>query len=220
MFPFPSFIPNYNCHHFILQVGWVKADTKAIQAIHEHVITHNSRVSVTHTDSVTWNLHIKNVNEDDRGGYMCQLNTDPMKSQVSGLFLASISNFQFKFSENFLLKQIHMCCVVPCVCFVLSVMYVCFVWSGWVKIYVFDNGNGNEYMNYKCKSNKILLHIQIQFFIHFSQSVVRSFIYSFSFIHSCKIMLKTHKENENRKKKIQQNSTNAIYENWIINFQN
>jgi hypothetical protein len=60
----------------------VKADTKAIQAIHEHVITHNHRVTVSHPDLNTWNLHIKAVNEDDRGGYMCQLNTDPMKSQV------------------------------------------------------------------------------------------------------------------------------------------
>ncbi|EDS45879.1 conserved hypothetical protein [Culex quinquefasciatus] len=65
----------------IKPVGWVKADTKAIQAIHENVITHNPRVSVSHADQNTWNLHIKQVTEDDRGGYMCQLNTDPMKSQ-------------------------------------------------------------------------------------------------------------------------------------------
>lgn len=61
----------------------MKADTKAIQAIHEHVITHNPRVSVSHSDQFTWNLQIKSVEEEDRGGYMCQLNTDPMKSQVS-----------------------------------------------------------------------------------------------------------------------------------------
>jgi hypothetical protein len=51
------------------QVGWVKADTKAIQAIHDHVITHNPRVSVTHLDVNTWNLHIKSVAEEDRGGW-------------------------------------------------------------------------------------------------------------------------------------------------------
>lgn len=66
----------------LFQVGWVKADTKAIQAIHDHVITHNPRVSVSHSDHSTWNLHIKNVQEEDRGQYMCQINTDPMKSQV------------------------------------------------------------------------------------------------------------------------------------------
>ncbi|XP_052900832.1 lachesin-like [Anopheles moucheti] len=78
----------FTCHVRHLggyRVGWLKADTKAIQAIHEHVITHNSRVTVSHADQNTWNLHIKSVTEDDRGGYMCQLNTDPMKSQIGYL---------------------------------------------------------------------------------------------------------------------------------------
>ena len=66
-------------------MGWVKADTKAIQAIHEQVITHNPRVSVSHSDASTWNLHIKAVTEEDSGGYMCQVNTDPMQSQVAYL---------------------------------------------------------------------------------------------------------------------------------------
>ncbi|KAK9723215.1 Immunoglobulin I-set domain [Popillia japonica] len=67
------------------RVGWVKADTKAIQAIHDHVITHNPRISVSHNDHSTWNLHIRNVQEEDRGQYMCQINTDPMKSQLGHL---------------------------------------------------------------------------------------------------------------------------------------
>ncbi|XP_050490402.1 lachesin-like [Bombus huntii] len=67
------------------RVGWLKVDTKAIQAIHDHVITHNNRVSVSHRDHTTWNLHIKNVQEQDEGRYMCQINTDPMKSQTGML---------------------------------------------------------------------------------------------------------------------------------------
>ncbi|XP_048262529.1 uncharacterized protein LOC125385267 [Bombus terrestris] len=63
------------------RVGRVKVDTKAIQAIHDHVITHNNRVLVSHSDHTTWNLHIKNVQQEDEGRYMCQINTDPMKSQ-------------------------------------------------------------------------------------------------------------------------------------------
>jgi hypothetical protein len=65
----------------------VKADTKAIQAIHHQVVTHNPRVSVTYRDHTTWNLHIRNVQTDDRGIYMCQVNTDPMLSSVSGVVL-------------------------------------------------------------------------------------------------------------------------------------
>ncbi|KAL4702993.1 hypothetical protein ACJJTC_008771 [Scirpophaga incertulas] len=67
------------------RVGWVKADTKAIQAIHVHVITNNHRVGVSHNGQSVWNLHIRNVQEEDRGQYMCQINTDPMKSQMGFL---------------------------------------------------------------------------------------------------------------------------------------
>ncbi|XP_043279022.1 lachesin-like isoform X2 [Venturia canescens] len=67
------------------RVGWIKADTKAIQAIHDHVITHNPRVSVTRSDHTMWNLHIKGVELEDAGLYMCQINTDPMKSQTGVL---------------------------------------------------------------------------------------------------------------------------------------
>ena len=67
------------------QVAWIKADTKAILAIHNRVITHNNRMSVIHSDHNTWELTIKNVRRNDSGEYMCQINTDPMKNQV-GIF--------------------------------------------------------------------------------------------------------------------------------------
>uniref|UniRef100_A0A336K2B0 CSON011309 protein n=1 Tax=Culicoides sonorensis TaxID=179676 RepID=A0A336K2B0_CULSO len=66
-------------------VAWIKADAKAILAIHEHVITNNGRLSVTHNDYNTWTLVIKNVKMEDRGQYMCQVNTDPMKMQTAFL---------------------------------------------------------------------------------------------------------------------------------------
>lgn len=40
-------------------MAWIKADAKAILAIHEHVITNNGRLSVTHNDYNTWTLNIK-----------------------------------------------------------------------------------------------------------------------------------------------------------------
>lgn len=69
-------------HGIGLQVAWIKADAKAILAIHEHVITNNDRLSVTHNDYNTWTLVIRSVKMEDRGQYMCQVNTDPMKMQV------------------------------------------------------------------------------------------------------------------------------------------
>ncbi|KYM78243.1 Lachesin [Atta colombica] len=77
----------------MFQVGWVKADTKAIQAIHDHVITHNQRVSVSHSDHSIWNLHIKGVQKEDGGLYMCQINTDPMKSQTGMLSIVVPPDF-------------------------------------------------------------------------------------------------------------------------------
>ncbi|XP_066586335.1 lachesin-like [Prorops nasuta] len=67
------------------RVAWIKADTKAILAIHEHVITNPGRLSVTHSDQNTWTLSIKGAQREDRGLYMCQINTDPVKSQSAFL---------------------------------------------------------------------------------------------------------------------------------------
>lgn len=49
------------------------------------VITHNSRFRVTHNGHRTWNLVINDVQEKDKGAYMCQINTSPMKYQVGYL---------------------------------------------------------------------------------------------------------------------------------------
>ncbi|XP_049817782.1 lachesin-like, partial [Aethina tumida] len=95
-----------NVHHLGgYRVGWVKADTKAIQAIHDHVITHNSRVSVSHSDHITWNLHIKNVQEEDNGLYMCQINTDPMKSQVGYLEVTVPPDFSDETSGDVMVPE-------------------------------------------------------------------------------------------------------------------
>ncbi|KAK7573417.1 hypothetical protein V9T40_010608 [Parthenolecanium corni] len=66
-------------------VAWLRVDTQTILTIHSHVITKNHRISVTHTDEINWYLKIKDVRETDRGFYMCQINTDPMKSQIGYL---------------------------------------------------------------------------------------------------------------------------------------
>lgn len=71
-------------------MAWIKADAKAILAIHEHVITNNDRLSVTHNDYNTWTLVIRSVKMEDRGQYMCQVNTDPMKMQV-GVYRVAVA---------------------------------------------------------------------------------------------------------------------------------
>lgn len=63
------------------KVGWIKAD-QTILTLHKRVITHNNRIHITHDMHNTWDLHIKDVTEEDQDCYMCQINTEHMKKQV------------------------------------------------------------------------------------------------------------------------------------------
>jgi len=63
------------------KVAWVRVDTQTILTIHNSIITRNQRVSLSHREHKEWKLHISNVQEVDRGWYMCQVNTDPMRSK-------------------------------------------------------------------------------------------------------------------------------------------
>lgn len=66
------------------RVAWIRVESKTILTIHRHVITQNYRVHLTQSDS-TWLLVIEGVRESDRGAYMCQINTIPMRSQIGFL---------------------------------------------------------------------------------------------------------------------------------------
>lgn len=63
------------------KVAWVRVDTQTILTIHHNIITRNQRISLSHHDHKIWRLHINNIQESDRGWYMCQVNTDPMRSE-------------------------------------------------------------------------------------------------------------------------------------------
>uniref|UniRef100_T1IV88 Ig-like domain-containing protein n=1 Tax=Strigamia maritima TaxID=126957 RepID=T1IV88_STRMM len=67
------------------RIAWLKSDSHTILTIHTHVITHNSRIRTSHNGLRQWNLHIDSVKEKDRGFYMCQINTSPMKHQYGYL---------------------------------------------------------------------------------------------------------------------------------------
>ncbi|UYV78478.1 hypothetical protein LAZ67_16001654 [Cordylochernes scorpioides] len=64
------------------QVAWIKIDTQTLLAIHTHAITRDSRIRVSHSNNRQWYLHISNVQVEDQGYYMCQINTEPMVSQL------------------------------------------------------------------------------------------------------------------------------------------
>uniref|UniRef100_A0ABD2XNY3 Uncharacterized protein n=1 Tax=Trichogramma kaykai TaxID=54128 RepID=A0ABD2XNY3_9HYME len=64
---------------------WMLFDQSAILTVHNHVITRNPRISVSHDKHRTWYLHISNVQEEDKGRYMCQINTATAKTQYGYL---------------------------------------------------------------------------------------------------------------------------------------
>lgn len=70
---------NNSYYDLCVQVAWIRVDTQTILSIHHNVITQNPRISLSYNDHRSWYLHIKNVQETDRGWYMCQVNTDPMR---------------------------------------------------------------------------------------------------------------------------------------------
>ncbi|GFU02579.1 ig domain-containing protein [Nephila pilipes] len=71
-------------------------DTQTLLTIHKHVITRDKRIRVTN-NNLQWNLHISKVEEKDKGYYMCQINTEPMVSQLGYLDVMALSE-EFKTS--------------------------------------------------------------------------------------------------------------------------
>ena len=63
-------------------MAWIHLERSAILTVQNHVITRNPRITVTHDQHHIWNLHIAGVQESDRGGYMCQINTAVAKTRV------------------------------------------------------------------------------------------------------------------------------------------
>ncbi|GLV43037.1 Dpr-interacting protein delta [Carabus blaptoides fortunei] len=67
------------------KVAWIHIDRQMILTIHRHVISRVPRFSVSHDNAKTWLLHVSSAQQEDRGYYMCQVNTNPMISQVGYL---------------------------------------------------------------------------------------------------------------------------------------
>ena len=44
-----------------------RSDSKAILAIHNHMVTNNPRMTVSHNGHNTWKLHIRDVQRNDSG---------------------------------------------------------------------------------------------------------------------------------------------------------
>ncbi|CAG9759248.1 unnamed protein product [Ceutorhynchus assimilis] len=75
-------------------------EQSAILTVHNHVITRNPRISVSHDKHRTWFLHISNVQEEDKGRYMCQINTVTAKTQFGYLHVVVPPNIDDSLSSS------------------------------------------------------------------------------------------------------------------------
>uniref|UniRef100_A0AAR5P251 Ig-like domain-containing protein n=2 Tax=Dendroctonus ponderosae TaxID=77166 RepID=A0AAR5P251_DENPD len=75
-------------------------EQSAILTVHNHVITRNPRISVSHDKHRTWFLHITNVQEEDKGRYMCQINTVTAKTQFGYLDVVVPPNIDDSLSSS------------------------------------------------------------------------------------------------------------------------
>ncbi|CAK1598704.1 unnamed protein product [Parnassius mnemosyne] len=67
------------------KVAWLRVDTQTILTIGQQVITKNHRIGVLRTEPQAWSLMLRDVKLGDSGQYMCQINTEPMKTQIHHL---------------------------------------------------------------------------------------------------------------------------------------
>jgi len=76
------------------RTAWLRVEDKGILTIHNNIITRNYRVGLVNKDEGnTFVLTIKNVQPSDKGGYMCQINSVPMKYSVGYLDVLTPPNF-------------------------------------------------------------------------------------------------------------------------------
>lgn len=82
------------------KVAWMHFEQSAILTVHNHVITRNPRITVTHDKHRTWFLHISSVQQEDEGRYMCQINTVTAKTQFGFLHVVVPPNINDALSSS------------------------------------------------------------------------------------------------------------------------
>ena len=89
-------------------MAWLRSDSKAILAIHTHMVTNNPRMSVEHNGHNSWTLNLEDVQRNDSGSYMCQINTENMKKQVGCIDVLSKKKKTFRIESNLNLVYVSM----------------------------------------------------------------------------------------------------------------
>ncbi|GFQ81878.1 ig-like domain-containing protein [Trichonephila clavata] len=78
------------------KISWGVVNQKDQLSIGTNVFKGKDRIHVTHSNN-SWYLHIKNVTQNDTGYYICQISTNPIKTQAGHLDVVGICKSFFLF---------------------------------------------------------------------------------------------------------------------------
>ncbi|CAG9566357.1 unnamed protein product [Danaus chrysippus] len=72
-------------------VGWLRAEDQTVLTMHERAVL-GSRYAVSLDAPRTWQLRIRPLRAEDRGCYMCQINTQPTMTWQIGCIDVFVGN--------------------------------------------------------------------------------------------------------------------------------
>lgn len=101
-------------HLASFKVAWIHLERSAILTVQNRVITRNPRISVSHDQHHTWNLHINNIQESDNGGYMCQINTAVAKTRVGHVTVVVPPSINDELSSSDVTAREHSAVTLRC----------------------------------------------------------------------------------------------------------
>lgn len=67
------------------QVVWFHVERNMLLTIHTKIVTRINRFRVIQDDGERWTLEIREVAQEDRGAYACQVNTEPQLREIGYL---------------------------------------------------------------------------------------------------------------------------------------
>ncbi|CAG0922272.1 unnamed protein product [Notodromas monacha] len=98
-----------------VEVAWIHLERNMVLTVDDTMAARIPKYNLTFEhDRTQWNLHIINVQEEDGGGYMCQLNTSPQMDQVCYIQVvvppvtnATIAQTSIPLNHNAVLQCVH-----------------------------------------------------------------------------------------------------------------
>ncbi|XP_039291417.1 lachesin isoform X2 [Nilaparvata lugens] len=64
------------------RIGWLRSEDQTVLSMHTDMVSRDPRYYLRQDDNRIWQLHIQKIRPEDKGCYMCQVNTKVMINQI------------------------------------------------------------------------------------------------------------------------------------------